>query len=241
MFLRTQRFPSINVPNPFSKDAMFVFFDRIKTNWLPYFKQAANVTGLPLALIVAKAAVESGGNQKTSNTAHVGLMQLGRDTIAACLDYLEGKMYADGKRWAAPAQVVVRANPVIRKFFPAYGKGETIHADAAFALASADSPSGAEFNVLMGAIYLQYLCQNPKFIDSNGTVLRLDKVMSAYNTGPNYHFYKTPVADTSGLVSIIRASQLSAGKKEETSRHILKFCGQGGAFDLLFNRQYSLA
>ena len=239
MFLRIQTFPSINAANPFSRDAMFQFFDRIKTNWLPYFKQASGVTGLPVTLLVAKAAVESGGNQKTSNTAHVGLMQIGKTTIAACLDYLDGKMYSDGKRWAAPQQVVVRATPIIRKFFKAYGKGETIHADAAFALAASDTQEGAEFNVLMGSLYLHYLCQHPKFIDGN--VLRLDKVMSAYNTGPNYSFYKTPIADTTGLVHVIRTSQLSAGKKDETSRHILKFCGQGGAFDLLFNRQYSLS
>lgn len=91
----------------------------------------------------------------------------------------------------------------------------------------------------MGAIYLQFLCQNPKFID--GTVLRLDKVMSAYNTGPNYSFYKTPVSDTTGLVRVIRSSSLSTGKKTETSRHILKFCGIGGAFDLLFNNKFSLS
>lgn len=239
MFLRIQTFPSIGAANPFSKDAMFSFFDRIKMNWLPYFKQAAGVTGLPVTVLVAKAAVESGGNQKTSNPSHVGLMQIGKTTIAACLDYLDGKMYADGRKWAAPQQVVVRATPILRKFFAGYGKGETIHADAAFALAASDSPAGAEFNVLMGAIYLHFLCQHPKFIDGN--ILRLDKVMSAYNTGPNYSFYKTPIADTSGLVNVIRSSQLSAGKKDETSRHILKFCGQGGAFDLLFNRHYSLA
>ena len=239
MAVRTQHFPSINLPNPFSPKDMQTFLTRIKTNWLPYFKQAASITGLPVQLLVAKSSVESGGNQKATNGSYVGLMQIGKSTIADCLSYLEGKMYADGKKWIAPAAVISKATPVIRKFFPSFGGNNIINRDAAFALAKANTAAGAEFNVLMGAIYLQFLCQNPKFID--GDLLRLDKVMSAYNTGPNYTFYKTPVADTTGLVNVIRSSALSSGKKLETSRHILKFCGTGGAFDLLFNNKFSLA
>ncbi|GAA4457012.1 hypothetical protein [Rurimicrobium arvi] len=238
MALRTQVFPSINAPCPFSLKEMHVFLNRIKSNWLPYFRQAAQITGLPLALLVAKSAVESGGNQKTANINYVGLMQVGRNTISDCLDYLQGKMHADGRKWVAPAALISGALPVIRRSFPQFGNGGVISKDAAFALARSDTAAGAEFNVLMGAIYLQFLCQNPKFHD--GEVLRLDKVMSAYNTGPNYGFYKTPVADTGSLVRIIGDSSLSAGKKLETSRHILKFCGIGGAFDLLFNNKFSL-
>ncbi|OSZ81926.1 hypothetical protein CAP35_01250 [Chitinophagaceae bacterium IBVUCB1] len=217
---------------------MVRFFERIKNNWLPYFIKAADVTGLPLSLLVAKAAVESGGNQKTPNTSYVGLMQVGKMTVAACLDYLQGTMYADGKKWSAPAAVVAKAVPIVRTSFPAFGKGGKVHPDAAFALAKSDTAKGAEFNVLIGALYLQFLCQHPKFID--GDIVRLDKIMSAYNTGPNYSFYNVPVADTGSLVNIIRQSRLSASKKRETSRHILKFCGQGGAFDLLFNHKYRL-
>ena len=197
------------------------------------------MTSLPLQLLVAKSCVESGGNQKTGNGTYVGLMQVGKATIADCLNYLQGKMYADGKKWIAPAALIAKAIPVIRKSFPSFGKGGTVSKDAAFALAKSNTPAGAEFNVLIGAIYLQFLCQNPKFID--GDLLRLDKVMSAYNTGPNYSFYKTPVSDTTGLVKIIGSSALSPGKKQETSRHILKFCGTGGAFDLLFNNKFSLS
>ena len=238
MALRTQVFPSINQPNPFSSTDMETFLTRIKTQWLPLFKQAAYVTGLPLRLLVAKSCVESGGNQKTGNGSYVGLMQVGKATIADCLNYLQGKMYADGKKWIAPPALIAKAMPVIRRSFPSFGKGGMVSKDAAFALAKSNTPAGAEFNVLMGAIYLQFLCQNPKFID--GDLLRLDKIMSAYNTGPNYSFYKTPVSDTTGLVNIIRSSGLSSGKKVETSRHILKFCGTGGAFDLLFNNKFSL-
>ncbi len=217
---------------------MVRFFGRIKNNWLPYFIQAADVTGLPLALLVAKAAVESGGNQKTTNTSYVGLMQVGKMTVAACLDYLQGTMYADGKKWAAPAAIIAKAIPIIQQSFPAFGKGGKVQPDAAFALAKSATAKGAEFNVLMGSLYLQFLCQHPKFID--GDVVRLDKIMSAYNTGPNHSFYKIPVADTDSLVNMIHQSRLSVSKKRETSRHILKFCGQGGAFDLLFNNKYRL-
>lgn len=238
MALVIQSFPSINAPNPFSQADMLIFLNRIKANWLPYFRQAAFITGLPLQLLVAKAAIESGGNQLTSNGIYVGLMQIGKATIADCIYYLQGKMYADRKRWAAPADVLAKAMPVIRKSFPAFSKVTGINRDGAFALAKSNTAAGAEFNVLMGAIYLHFLCQNPKFRDGN--VLRLDKVMGAYNTGPNLHFYQMPTADTSGLIKVIRSSQLSAGKKIETSAHILKFCGIGGAFDLLFNNRYSL-
>lgn len=205
---------------------------------MPYFKQAAIVTGLPVRLLVAKSAVESGGTQRTSNGTYVGLMQIGRSTISDCLSYLTTGIYAEGHKWLAPAIVVSRAVPVVRKFFPAFGNSSPINPDASFALAKADTNQGAEFNVLMGALYLLFLCWNPKFRD--GDLLRLDKVMSAYNTGPNYSFYKAPVTDTAGLVNTIRRSALSAGKKLETSRHILKFCGIGGAFDLLFNNKFPL-
>jgi hypothetical protein len=239
MALRTQVFPSIPQANPFSARDMTIFLSRIRENWLPYFKQAAWVTGLPLELLVAKSAVESGGKQKTTNSTYVGLMQIGKVTIADCLNYLQGKMYADGRKWVAPPTVIDKAVPIIKKFFPAFNaSGGAVSSDAAFALARSNTAAGAEFNVLMGAIYLQFLCQHPKFID--GDVLRLDKVMAAYNTGPNYTFYKAPVSDTSGLVRIIKSSGLSSGKKLETSRHILKFCGIGGAFDLLFNNKFSL-
>lgn len=239
MALRTQSFPSINAASPFSREEMLIFLNRIKGTWLPYFRQAAAVTGLPLQLLVAKSAVESGGNQKTSNSSYVGLMQVGKSTIADCLNYLQGKMYADGRKWIAPSPIISQATTIIQKSFPAFGKGGNVNLDAAFALARSNTAAGAEFNVLMGAIYLQFLCQNPKFRD--GDILRLDKVMSAYNTGPNYSFYKTPVSDTSALVNVIRGSGLSSGKKLETSRHILKFCGIGGAFDLLFNNKFSLS
>ncbi|OJW79574.1 MAG: hypothetical protein BGO69_12655 [Bacteroidetes bacterium 46-16] len=238
MALRTQSFPSINAANPFSQSDMLTFLNRIKATWLPYFRQAAAVTGLPVQLLVAKSAVESGGKQQTTNSTYVGLMQIGKTTIADCLNYLQGTMYADGKKWIAPAGVIAKAIPIIQKSFPSFGKGGAVSKDAAFALAKSNTTAGAEFNVLMGAIYLQFLCQNPKFID--GSILRLDKVMSAYNTGPNYSFYKTPVSDTTGLVKVIRNSGLSSGKKQETSNHILKFCGVGGAFDLLFNNKFSL-
>lgn len=237
--LRTQSFPSINAPNPFSQSDMLTFLNRIKTNYMPYFRQAATVTGLPVQLIVAKSAVESGGKQQTTNSTYVGLMQIGKLTITDCLNYLRGNMYADGKRWKAPDAVIAKATPVISKSFPAFGRGGKISGDAAFALAKSNTAAGAEFNVLMGALYLHFLCSNPKFIENN--ILRLDKVMSAYNTGPNYSFYKVPVSDTTSLVNVIKGSSLSSGKKKETSAHILKFCGIGGAFDLLFNNKFSLS
>lgn len=212
--------------------------NRIKFYWLPIFQQAATVTGLPLPLLVAKSCVESGGQQKTSNNTYVGLMQIGKLTIVDCFNYLQGKMYADGKRWAAPKELVTKANILIRQYFPSYRVGSGVNKDAAFSLAKSSSQAGAAFNVLMGAIYLHFLCNHPKF--SEGKTVRLDKIMSAYNTGPNYTFYKTATSDTAQLVQVIHSSALSSGKKLETSRHILKFCGTGGAFDLLFNQKYSL-
>lgn len=218
---------------------MVLRLNRIKQNWLPLFQQAAIVCQLPMTLLVAKSCVESGGMQKTSNSTYVGLMQIGKNTIADCLNYLQAKMYADGKRWAAPPEIVAKVTPIIQHYFPNFSASSgTINIEAAFQLAKSDSPSGAAFNVLMGALYLHILCSNPKFIEGN--TIRLDKVMSAYNTGPNLSFYKTPTSDTSQLVQVIRNSKLSTGKKLETSAHILKFCGIGGAFDLLFNKKYSL-
>lgn len=208
--------------------------------WLPAFQQAAVLCNLPLALLVAKSCVESGGLQQTGNKTYVGLMQIGKSTIADCLNYLQGKMYADGKKWGATPELCGRVIPIVQHYFPNFSASSgKVNIDAAFQLAKSDSPSGAAFNVLMGALYLHILCSNPKFIEGN--ILRLDKVMSAYNTGPNYAFYKMPTADTTQLVRVIRSSALSSEKKQETSAHILKFCGIGGAFDLLFNKKYSLS
>lgn len=219
---------------------MIARLNRIKSLWLPLFQQTAFVCNLPLALVVAKSCVESGGMQNTSNRAYVGLMQIGKATIADCLNYLQGKMYADGKKWSATPELQERIIPLVQHHFPNFSeKSGSINVDAAFLLAKSDSPSGAAFNVLMGALYLHILCRNPKFIEGN--IIRLDKVMSAYNTGPNYAFYKMPTVDTSHLVRVIRSSALSSGKKQETSAHILKFCGIGGAFDLLFNKKFILA
>jgi hypothetical protein len=237
--MNIQKFPSINLSNPFPPSEMVLRLNRIKQNWLPLFQQAAVLCNLPLALLVAKSCVESGGQQKTSNNTYVGLMQIGKLTIADCINYLQGKMYADGKKWAASPELAQKIAPIIQHYFPSFKlKGSSINIDAAFALAKSNTPSGAAFNVLMGALYLHILCQNPKFIEGNN--IRLDKVMSAYNTGPNYSFYKAPTSDTAQLVQVIRSSKLSLNKKQETSAHILKFCGVGGAFDLLFNKKYSL-
>lgn len=235
-----QKFPSIKSNNPFPASEMLLRLNRIKQNWLPLFQQAAIVCNLPLALLVAKSCVESGGNQKTSNNTYVGLMQIGKSTIADCLNYLQGNMYADGKKWAAPTEIAAKVIPIVQHYFPSFSTNSgTINVDAAFSLAKSDSPSGAAFNVLMGSLYLHILCSNPKFIEGN--TIRLDKVMSAYNTGPNLAFYKTATSDTAQLVQVIRSSKLSTGKKQETSAHILKFCGISGAFDLLFNKKFSLA
>jgi hypothetical protein len=233
------KFPSINVSNPFPPSEMLLRLNRIKNNYLPLFQQAAIVCNLPLFLLVAKSCVESGGQQQTNNNTYVGLMQIGKLTIADCLNYLQGKMYADGQQWSAPPELAAKVIPIVQHYFPSFSaKGGTLNMDAAFALAKSNTASGAAFNVLMGALYLHILCRNPKFIEGN--TIRLDKVMSAYNTGPNYSFYKTPTADTTQLVQVIRNSSLSNGKKQETSAHILKFCGVGGAFDLLFNQKFKL-
>lgn len=234
-----QSFPSILYRNPFPSEEMKIRFDRIKSNWLPLFIQAAQACNLPLELLVAKSSIESGGFQNVSNGSYVGLMQLGKTTISDCLDYLKGKMYADGKRWMAPIEISNRAVPLIRKYFPSFSNKKSIDKEQAYQLAKSPTKNGAAFNILIGALYLHFLCHNPKFIEGN--TLRLDKVMSAYNTGPNYSFYKTPTTDTAQLVNIIQSSNsLTISKKSETSRHILKFCGIGGAFDLLFNKKYNL-
>ncbi len=234
-----QSFPSIPYKNPFPSEEMNARLDRIKSNWLPLFIQAAQASELPLELLVAKSCIESGGFQNISNGSYVGLMQLGKSTISDCLDYLLGKMYADGKRWVAPINISNKLIPLIRRYFPAYDSQISTKKELAYQLAKSPTKNGAAFNILIGAIYLHFLCHNPKFIEGN--TLRLDKVMSAYNTGPNYSFYKMPTTDTTQLVNIIQSTKaLTLSKKSETSRHILKFCGIGGAFDILFNKKYSL-
>jgi hypothetical protein len=237
--MKIQSFPSLPYPNPFPPSEMLLRLNRIKQHYLPLFQQAAQLCNLPLPLLVAKACVESGGQQLTSNPTYVGLMQIGKTTIADCFNYVQGKMYADGRKWAFPNDLLLKISPILQHYFPSFHptKG-TVNQEAAFALAQSNTASGAAFNVLMGAVYLHFLCSNAKF--KEGDTLRLDKVMSAYNTGPNYAFYKTPTNDTAQLVRVIQSSALSTGKKHEARTHILKFCGIGGAFDLLFNNKYPL-
>lgn len=229
--------PSVNQPNPFPLPEMQLRFGKIKSRWWPLFQQATAITKVPVEVLAAKAAVESGGEQVTGNITYVGLMQIGKATIHDALNFLCGEMYADGAKWKAPAWMVSSALPVIRKYLPAFNPvlRNSINAATAFSMAR----KYAEFNVLIGAIYLYFLLTNPKFID--GGVVRLDKVMSGYNTGPNLSIYSTkarPVtSDTSALLNTIRSyNGMSSGKKKETTAHILKFTGTNGAFDLAFNK-----
>lgn len=236
--------PSVNAANPFPQKEMALRFARIQQYWWAYFTQASTITAIPIEIIMAKAAVESAGLQQTSNVFYVGLMQVGKATIQDALNYLCGALYADGMRWKAPDWLIANALPIVQKYLPNFktSNAKSFLPQTAFQIAA--SNKGAEFNVLMGSLYLYFLLQHPKFID-NG-IVRLDKVMSGYNTGPNLAFYapraKPNTADTLALLKTIKNyPKLSVGKKQETSAHILKFCGVGGAFDLLFNKKYLLS
>lgn len=241
--MRLMKMPSIKNLNPFSQAEMALRFARIQQYWWVYFTQASTITKIPIEIIMAKAAVESAGLQQTSNAYYVGLMQVGKATIQDALNFLCGSLYADGSKWKAPDWLVANALPIVLKYLPNFktNNPKSINPQLAFQIAA--SKNGAEFNVLMGSLYLYFLLQHPKFID-NG-IVRLDKVMSGYNTGPNLAFYapkaKPNTADTLSLLNTIKNyPKLSVGKKQETSAHILKFCGVGGAFDLLFNGKFQL-
>ena len=237
MASRLMKMPSVNLPNPFPLQEMQLRFGKIRSKWWPFFQQAAAISKVPVEILAAKCAVESGGEQVTANHTYVGLMQIGKSTILDALNFLCGEMYADGAKWKAPAWMTTAATPVIRRFLPTFNPGAkvTINSSAAFAAAN----RSGEFNVLMGAIYLYALMTNPKFMD--GDMLRLDKVMSGYNTGPNLTLYspnaKQSTSDTSALLRTLKSYPgLSSVKIRETTAHILKFTGTNGAFDLVFNK-----
>lgn len=242
--------PSINQYSPWPVADYRSAFDRIKANFGSFITTASNITNVPKELIYGKIAVESQGfmnaqrrilkvtTANAENDSYVGLMQIGSNTVNDVLLYLSSGSYSDAKRWVAPQTLRTKAIPVIQKYLPEFN--EKLSASRVKQLknkAFLAAKTEPEFNILAGTLYFYILIANPKFADNQ--IIRLDKIVAAYNTGPNYRQYATNITDTAGLIKKLPAF-LSTGKVPETRGHILKLMGVNGAYDLLINKKYTI-
>ena len=250
--LKLPRFPMTTTVSPFTTSEFKTFFSDM-AYYKKDFQNIANILRIPVELLYGKAAIESGGRQfvktkggssgQRSITAgfpetdnYVGLMQVGKAPVQQALQFYSKvePVYSVGMKFKAPDDMRNAVLPIIKKYVPSYNPDVKGSAAANVGTAFNAAANYPEFNILMGATILWMLMANPRYAD-NG-VIKIDKLVSAYNTGEGYSAYKQNYTDTAALISAL-PSFLSAGKVPETRNHILKLVGTNGAYDLLFNKK----
>jgi hypothetical protein len=247
-----QKMPSINQKSPFPLNDM-----RQKLTNCQFYKKefnaVANALRIPAWLLVGKAAVESGGTQFIrvsggstldrslragfpENDGYVGLMQVGSVPCVSGLQYVSDEgTYSTGRLLKAPKEMQTAVTPIIKKYLPNFDPKRKGSASANQSLAFNTAKTSPEFNILMGGLIMCILLYNPRYNENN--VIRLDKIVAAYNTGEGYKAYDKFYKDTTTLIGSL-PSFLKPAKVPETRGHILKLCGVDGAYDLLSNGKF---
>lgn len=185
---------------------------KIWTNYGKYIQFASKESGIAPEVLVAFISVESGGNPTAggSGSPTQGLMQFNRSYVKAQLkNEFTAKRLSDAEK----------------SKLAAYGfKFDASGNTRDFTQADLVKP---ELNVLVGSIVLGQLIDQP-FAVQNGN-LRLDKVITTYNSGLYSKWSKIAMASNS-----TNAKQLHdelAGNKT-TQYYIRKILGTNGAVDI---------
>jgi soluble lytic murein transglycosylase-like protein len=185
---------------------------KIWTNYGKYIQFASKESGIAPEVLVAFISVESGGNPTAggSGSATQGLTQFNRSYLKAQLknEFTSKRLSANEKAKLAAYGFNFDANGNTREFT----QSDLIK---------------PELNILAGSIVLGQLIDQP-FAVQNGN-LRLDKVITTYNSGLYSKWSKIAMASNS-----TNAKQLHdelAGNKV-TQAYIRKIMGVNGALDI---------
>lgn len=185
---------------------------KIWTNYGKYIQFASKESGIPSEVLVSFISVESGGNPTAggSGSATQGLMQFNKNYVKAQLkNEFTSKRLSDAEKSKLAAYG-----------FNFDASGNTRD----FTQADLIKP---ELNILVGSIVLGQLIDQP-FGTQNGN-LRLDKVITAYNSGLYSKWSKIAIASKSTNAKQLH-DELSGNKT--TQYYIRKILGLNGSLDI---------
>jgi hypothetical protein len=204
-------------------------------NYGSYFKFASENSKLPVEVLLAFAAVESGIGKNIGAAGHItrGIMQWNRDLVWASLEYEKksGRM--------TPAE-----ESKLKSFGITFNSaGKMLVNGAATTKIPESIQIKPELNILVGSILLgQYVDSlhdgGKKTVvdgkqriwaqDANGT-LRIDKIVGVYNAGPYGATGKAARQNNYPTVKSFRDSINAT-----SASYIDRIYGKGGYFDILY-------
>lgn len=180
----------------------------IKQQYGNLISSISTLTNLPETLLRGFVFIESGGVATITGGKSIGLMQI--DPVTAhgmiWLEHKKGRL-SDAERNVLRKYLGVRLDALC--------KDKWMNQTQRVTAADLRNP---EFNLLVGAIYLGILVDE----HTEGSVLRLDKIVSRYNRG---YFSK------SGLTG--DAITVYNNQPSITKSYILKLAGKDGVLDIL--------
>lgn len=183
---------------------------KIWSNYGPYFKFAAQESKIPAKMLVAFCAVESGGNPRAGSGQTIGLFQFNASYVNSQLknEYKSGRLSPN------------EAKKLSEYGFKFDNEGNT----RKFTLEDAVKP---ELNIIIGSIILSQLVDQKWATDASK--IRLDKIITVYNTGLYSKWSKIAMASQS-----TNAKQLhdELTGNSVTQAYIRKILGFNGALDI---------
>ena len=222
MATSTLSIPSAGLKLPSGWGTRTSMVDVLKKGWTKYgkfFKQASDLTNVPVQVLMSFAVVESTMNPSAKTGFTTGMMQWNRDKGYA--DVVLSNEFRMGRLSDKEKEVLKR-------------KGVKWDATGKFQPITAEQQLDVELNILIGAIYLgQYMDsiikgkQLTPFAVDNGA-LRIDRIIPPYNTGEGSNFSIAAINKTHATP--LQTAQNSPGV---TRDYINKILGVNGAMDVL--------
>ena len=208
--------PVSNLTSPKSWGSRLAIKGQISNIWSKYgnfIKSSSKESGIPEAILIAFIAVESGGNPSAGSGNTKNLFQFNTSYVN---EQLKNEFLSK------------RLSPVEKSKLSAYGfnfdeKGNT----KTFTNADALKP---ELAILVGSIIVAQLFDQP-FGKTDG-MLRLDKVITVYNSGLYSRWSKIAIASKSTNAKQLH-DELSGNSV--TQSYIAKILGLNGAIDIINN------
>lgn len=189
------------------------------TKYGKFFKQASELTNVPIQVLMSFAVVESTMNPSAATGFTTGMMQWNRNKGYA--DAVLSNEFRMGRLSDKEKEVLKR-------------KGVKWDATGKFQEITASQQLDVELNILIGAIYLgQYMDsiikgkQLAPFTVDNG-VLRIDRMIPPYNVGEGSSFAKDAINKVHATP--LQTAQNSPGV---TRDYVNKILGVNGAMDVL--------